>query len=175
MLLAEGAGAAAGLAWTAAAAVRRGLAVTLAENVRGQSDGVPARLLSPDVEFHAVSPDAGGLLGALPALIRWADEIAIAAAPEFLDQVAALRRSRLEPFTLHGDLPIQALPLPWLGTSLGGAAGGGDFVPCGAGWCGACAVSTRTGPRLFCREGPAFRLEDLRFEIDPEVEANQSG
>src|SRR5439155_18874449 len=103
--------------------------------------------------------------GALPPLIRWSDEIVIAAAPDFLELLAALCRSRLEPFTLHAGVPVQALPLAWAGDATAGQSGG-DFLPCGAGWCGVCTIPTRGGRRLFCREGPAFPLEDLRFETD---------
>jgi dihydroorotate dehydrogenase electron transfer subunit len=168
LLIAEGPAAVASLTWLAATATRRGLAVTLVENVNGERTRVPARLLSPDVEYQATSPDTGGLLGALPPLIRWADEIAIAAAPDLLELLAALRRSRLEPFTLHAGVPVQALPLVSAGAAWAGLSGG-DFLPCGAGWCGACAILTRGGRRLFCREGPAFRLEDLRFAAEIEA------
>jgi dihydroorotate dehydrogenase electron transfer subunit len=156
-----------GLAWLAGEASRRGLSVTLVENAAEAGGGVPAHLFSPVVEYRATTPEAGGLLGALPSLIRWADEIVLAAGPDMLELVASLRRSRLEPFTLHAGLPFQAIPCVWAGTRAGVALGGGDFLPCGAGWCGACGVATRQRHRLFCREGPAFALEDLRFLEEP--------
>jgi dihydroorotate dehydrogenase electron transfer subunit len=163
LLLAEGTDAVAGLARLASDSSRRGLSVTLVENVPAGQEGVPARLLSPDVEYRTTSPEAGGLLGALPPLIRWADEVIVAASPDVLELLATLRRSHLEPFTLHAGVPVQAAPLAWLGGPDGWLRRGGDFLPCGAGWCGACAVSARTGRRLFCREGPVWPLEELRF------------
>jgi len=171
LLLADGAAAVASEAWLATEAARKGQSVTLVENVPSGRHDVPPRLLSPDVEYRACSPEAGGLLGALPSLIGWADEIVMAAAAEVLEVVTSLRRSRLDPFTLHAGVPIQAIPLLWIGNwtaststgTPGEVLGGGNFLPCGAGWCGACSVWTRTGRRLFCRDGPSFPLQDFRF------------
>ena len=158
LLLADGITMGAGLIFLAASAARKGLSVTLVENAAEGAARLPAHLLPPDVELRLATPESGGLLGTLPGLIRWADEIVIAAPPDLLETVAALRRAHLEPFTLHAALPVRAMPL------LGGpGSSGGDAVPCGAGWCGACAVATRTGFALYCRKGPTFPLEDLRF------------
>ena len=182
LLLADGSTAAAGLALLAAQSSRSGRSVTLLENVAGGDERVPARLLPPDVEYRGISPETGGLLGALPPLLRWADEVVVAAPPALLDTLAILRRQRHEPFTLHAGVAIQALPLPWLpgagalpgGQGLAGGKrwrGGGDWLPCGAGWCGACAVATRAGQALLCHDGPAFPLEVLRFAATDDDEA----
>ncbi|HEV2123447.1 MAG TPA: hypothetical protein VGW38_11825 [Chloroflexota bacterium] len=160
LLLADGTIAVASLALLAEQSARRRLAVTLVENVEAAGGGLPPHLLRPDVEHRATSPEAGGLLGALPSLLPWADEVFVAAAPPLLGTLAALRRSRLAPFTLYANLPVQALPVPAPELS------GGDFLPCGTGVCGVCAIATRSGPRLYCHEGPAFPLETLRFEPD---------
>jgi dihydroorotate dehydrogenase electron transfer subunit len=161
LLLAQGTTAAAGLALLAGEAARRRLSVTLVENVPLGETGVPPHLLRADVEYRATSPDSGGLLATLPPLLPWADELIVAAPPPMLDTLSALRRARLAPFTLHGSLPIQAIPLPDPATD---GRSGGEYVPCGTGACGACVVETRRGPRLFCRDGPAFPLEALRFD-----------
>ncbi|MGH2367407.1 MAG: hypothetical protein ACRDI2_04340 [Chloroflexota bacterium] len=167
LLLAEGTTAAAGLIFLAGEASQGGLSVTLVENT--QAAGVPPALLRADVEYRATTPGRGGLLGILPGLLPWADEVVVAAPPALLDTLAALRRGRLEPFTLHAGLPVQALPLPDIAqeADIGRLRrSGGDEVPCGTGACGACVVLTSRGPRLFCRDGPAFPLEALRFESD---------
>jgi hypothetical protein len=181
LLLADGAVAVAGLALLASEAATRGLAVSLVENVPAPEGGVPPELLRADVEYRATTPDGGGLLGALPGLLPWADEVVIAAPWPLLETVAAWRGARLGPFTLHAALPVQALPLPDFlasavaDTSRYGAPGapapasGGDYVPCGTGMCGVCVVPARGGPRLFCRDGPAFALEALRFDAEPET------
>jgi hypothetical protein len=156
------------LALLAAEAGQRGCSVTLVENVvkrSGAPSGVPPELLRADVEYRATSPDAGGLLGTLPGLLSWADEIVIAAAPPVLDTLGALRRSRAAPFTLYANLPMQAVPL-----HSAAPGGGGDLVPCGTGVCGACAVSTNRGMKLFCQDGPAFPIETLRVEETDVIE-----
>lgn len=170
LLLADSTVGVAALALLASESARRGLSVTLVENARGAEGGLPPHLLRADVEYRAVTPEAGGLLGALPGLLPWADELFLAAAPPLLDTLAALRRSRLAPFTLHANLAVQALPL----AEPAPGAGGGDLLPCGTGICGACAVSTRQGVRLRCTEGPAFPLEWLRLELE-EPEAEDAG
>jgi dihydroorotate dehydrogenase electron transfer subunit len=161
LLLAEGAVAVAGTSLLAAEATRARLAVTLIAGTGPGLPAVPPELLPPDVEYRLATPAGGGLLGALPDALAWADEVVVAAGWPLLETLATLRRARLEPFTLRASLPLQAMPL------LAGA-GGGDAMPCGRGACGVCAVATGRGYRLACREGPAFPLEALRFAPEPE-------
>jgi len=160
LLLADSSTGVAALSLLGSEAARRGLAVTLLQN--SASGGLPPRLLQADVEYRSTTPEAGGLLGALPALLPWADELVVAAAPPLLDTLAALRRARAAPFTLSAGKPIRAVPLfePRSG------AGGGDLLPCGTGMCGACEVRVHGGWRLFCHDGPAFPLEELRLVED---------
>jgi dihydroorotate dehydrogenase electron transfer subunit len=170
LLMADGPYALPAVAFLAADAARRGRSVTVVENVPPSGAASPAGLLPLAVEYQGTTPAAGGLLGALPALLKWADEIVVAADPALLDTLAALRRARLEPFTLYGNLPIQAIPLPCLAAH--GAPEGADgvpaaLVPCGTGACGACTIRTADRQRLFCRDGPAFPLETLRFDLAP--------
>ncbi len=183
LLLAEGAVAVAGVSLLAAGAARIGRSVTLIANTPAGAADVPPQLLPADVEYRATTPEAGGLLGALPGALSWADEVVVAAPLALLEALALLRRARLEPFTLHANLPVQAVPLPAFSNSrlnkfdrfdAPGAAlrGGGDAVPCGTGACGACVVRTGRGARLFCREGPAFPLAALRFEVNEINEAD---
>jgi hypothetical protein len=160
LLLADSTTGVAALTLLGGEAARRGLSVTLVENAAGE--GIPPHLLRADVEYRATTPAAGGLLGALPQLLSWADELVIAAAPPLLDTLSALRRARLAPFTLYAGKPVQAVPLADPASS----TGGGDLLPCGTGACGACTVPTRGGTRLFCQHGPAFPLEELRLESE---------
>ena len=167
LCLAESAMGVAALALLAGEAARRGLSVTLVQNVSDGEAGLPAHLLRADVEYRTTSPEGGGLLGTLPQLLPWADEVVVAAPGPLLDTLAALRRARLAPFTLYAGLPAQAIPLPD-----SHATSSGEVLPCGSGVCGACVVRTRGGDRLFCREGPAFPLEDLRLELDDAADAH---
>lgn len=169
LLLADGAMGVAALSLVAARAAQQGLSVTLLENVLSRTTGVPPESLPVDVEYRTTSPEAGGLLPALPLLLRWADEVVVAAGPALLETISALRRSRLQPFVLHGSIPIRAVPL-WDAASLGG----GDSLPCGSGVCGACVVWTRGGRKLICRDGPAFVLEELRFASPPDDDGDEA-
>ncbi len=178
LLLAEGAVAVAGVSLLAADAARTGRSVTLIANTPEAAAGVPPQLLPADVEYRVTTPEAGGLLGALPGAVSWADEVFVAAPWALLEGIALLRRARLEPFTLRANLPVQAIPLPAFPARRAGAphpAGGGDAVPCGSGACGACIVPTGRGARLFCRQGAAFRLEALRFDADAPGEMEGAG
>lgn len=166
LLLAEGTCGLAALAQLSSETAGRGLAVTLIANAAPEGGEVPPHLLRPDVEYRATTPEAGGLLGALPPLLSWADEVVVAAAPSVLETMQSLRRARLEPFTLHANLPVQAIPL----LEPKGDAGGGDVLPCGTGACGACTIRTREASVLFCQDGPAFALDTLRFD-EPDAEA----
>ena len=167
LLLAEGTVGLAAVALTAAEAAKRGLGVTVVRNASATEEEPPPHLLPPDVEYRATTPDAGGLLGGITPLLSWADEVVVAAPPPLLETMQSLRRTRLAPFTLYSALPVQAIPLPQWGP----AVSGGDVLPCGTGACGACVVKTRERPRLFCQDGPAFPLEQLRWDDDSEPAA----
>ncbi|HEX2513326.1 MAG TPA: hypothetical protein VH257_01380 [Chloroflexota bacterium] len=173
LLLASGAIGVAGTSLLAATAARGGLSVTLiagpgAPGGAPPGGALPPQLLPADVEYRTATPEQGGLLGALPDALSWADEVVVAAPWPLLETLALLRRARLEPFSLRASLPVQAMPLAPLSTGLSSAAGtaggGGDTLPCGTGACGACVIPTGRGLRLACREGPAFPLEALRFD-----------
>lgn len=169
LILADGPMGVAATGYLASTAARRGLGVTLVEHTVAGEAGVPATLLHTDVEYRTSTAESGGLLGALPELLRWSDELVVAASAAFLETTASLRRARLEPFTLHGGMPVQAIPLDEImGTP---HRGGGDFLPCGSGSCGACRLPVRHGYRLFCEHGPAFMLDELRFDTrDPSTD-----
>ena len=172
LLLASGAIGVAGTSLLAATAARGGLSVTLIAGP-GAPDGappggaLPPQLLPADVEYRTSTPEQGGLLGALPDALGWADEVVVAAPWPLLETLSVLRRARLEPFSLRASLPVQAIPLAPFSAGLSSAdatGGGGDALPCGTGACGVCVVPTGRGLRLACREGPAFPLEALRFD-----------
>ena len=167
LLLGEGTMGLAAVALTAAEASKRGLAVTVVRNGSAAEEEPPPHLLPPDVEYRSTTPDAGGLLGGITPLLAWADEVVVAAPPPLLDTMQALRRTRMAPFSLYSSLPVQAIPLPQWDTTVSG----GDLLPCGTGACGACVVKTRARPRLFCQDGPAFPLEELRWDDESEPAA----
>jgi dihydroorotate dehydrogenase electron transfer subunit len=180
LLLALGAIGVAGTSLLATTAARGGLSVTLIAGTGAPEGGapeggapggaLPPQLLPADVEYRTATPEQGGLLGALPDALGWADEVVVAASWPVLETLALLRRARLEPFSLRSSLPVQAIPLAPLSSS-GAGTGGGDALPCGTGACGVCVVPTGRGLRLACREGLAFPLEALRFDAPDSIDA----
>jgi hypothetical protein len=81
----------------------------------------------------------------LPELAAWADYLALDLIP---GQIPALR-------TLLGIKHYQPLP------DAGEALVFGPMPCAAAAECGACAVRTRQGWRLACKDGPVFNLRDL--------------
>jgi hypothetical protein len=86
-------------------------------------------------------------LSELPQALAWADFLALDLPLPSLPSL----RGRLN---LQGSrrLPCPAQALLDLPMPCGGAAD-----------CGVCAVHTRTGWKLACREGPVFNLEELEW------------
>ena len=135
LLLASGAIGVAGTSLLAATAARGGLSVTLIAGP-GAPDGappggsLPPQLLPADVEYRTSTPEQGGLLGALPDALGWADEVVVAAPWPLLETLSVLRRARLEPFSLRASLPVQAIPLAPFSAGLSSAvATGGGGTP----------------------------------------------
>jgi dihydroorotate dehydrogenase electron transfer subunit len=129
LLLGSGAVGVAGTALLAATAARGGLSVTLIAGITAPGGALPPQLLPADVEYRTATPEQGGLLGALPDALGWADEVVVAASWPLLETLALLRRARLEPFSLRASLPVQAIPLAPLSASVSGAAGTGGGAP----------------------------------------------
>lgn len=100
----------------------------------------PLPPLPPAVEAHPLS--------ALPDGLAWADYLALDSPLELLQTLP--EKLGIGPAG-RPPCPTQVLVrLP---------------MPCaGIGACGACAVSTRSGWKLGCKDGPVFSYEDLLFE-----------
>ena len=95
----------------------------------GRAGALPPQLLPADVEYRTATPEQGGLLGALPDALGWADEVVVAASWPVLETLALLRRARLEPFSLRSSLPVQAIPLAPLSAGVSGGASGRGRPP----------------------------------------------
>jgi hypothetical protein len=106
---------------------------------------VPPQLLPTDVEYLAGPENILRVAEKrLPELIRWADQIFIAAsAPMATTLVQMIRQIRLR----GGKYVATAMPT----TSL----------PCASMACQQCRVQTRHGPRLACQVGPWFGVHVL--------------
>lgn len=148
LLVAEGIGVAA-LAALASRASAQGIAVTLLAGAPSAGTALPASLLSPEVEYRVATADGslgqrGNVALLLPDVIQWADQVCAAGSPALYHALAgAIARYRL--------LVDREFAQVWM---LGTAG-------CGMGLCQACAVQTRHGTVLSCREGPVFSLKEV--------------
>jgi len=148
LLLVAGGIGVAPLVWLADEAVEQGKSVTFVLGGRSAGQIFPPALLPREVEVVVTTED--GSLGrrglATEAFIEhleWCDQ-AFACGPNamFAAMAGAMRRERAR-------RPVQALLEERMG--------------CGTGICYGCAVKTRRGMRLVCKDGPRFDLRDLEW------------
>ena len=134
------------LVWFADERVARGDNVTLLLGARTADQLFPAELLPPEVEIVSCTDDGSAGRQALvsellPEYLLWADQVfACGPAPMFRAMAAELRRAAWRK-------PVQALLE--------------ERMACGTGICYSCAVETRKGIRLICKDGPMFDLRDV--------------
>ena len=145
LLVAGGLGVAAVVA-LADEAVGRGKAVTLLQGARTASKLYPPELLPKDVEVLSATDDGsaghhGPVTGLLADHLLWADEVfACGPSDMFRAMSQVLREARTRK-------PVQALLEERMG--------------CGTGVCYGCAVFTRRGVKLVCKDGPRFELREV--------------
>jgi dihydroorotate dehydrogenase electron transfer subunit len=145
LLIAGGIGVAP-LVWMADERVRLGDNVTLLLGARSSDQLFPSGLLPPEVEVVACSDDGSAGRRALvsellPEYLPWADQVfACGPTPMF----KALKHEWLR---ATWRKPVQALLE--------------EQMACGTGICYSCAVRTRKGIRLVCKDGPSFDLRDV--------------
>ena len=145
LLVAGGLGVAA-LVALADEAVAGGKAVTLLQGARSLSKLFPSERLPKDVEVLSATDDGsaghrGPVTDLLADHLPWADQV-FACGPNamFRSMADVLREARTRK-------PVQALLEERMG--------------CGTGICYGCAVFTRRGVRLVCRDGPRFDLREV--------------
>jgi dihydroorotate dehydrogenase electron transfer subunit len=126
-------------------AVAAGKQVTLLQGARDSSRLMPAELLPREVEVVSATDDGstgfhGYVTDLLPQYLSWADQVfACGPNPMFAAMAEVMRREQ-------SRKPVQALLEERMG--------------CGTGVCYGCAVFTRKGVRLVCKDGPRFELRD---------------
>ncbi len=143
LLLVAGGIGVAPLVWLADQAVDKGESVTLVLGGRTSEQIFPASLLPQEVELVVTTEDgSSGRRGlateAFVEHLEWCDQ-AFACGPNAMFQAMAeeMRRG-------HVRRPVQVLLEEGMG--------------CGTGICYGCAVETRRGMRLVCKDGPRFDL-----------------
>ena len=146
LLLVAGGVGVAPLVWLAHEAIERDQSVTLVLGGRTAEQIYPAALLPPQVEVHVTTEDGSlGQRGLATEVfsehLEWCDQ-AFACGPNAMFQAMAdATRGR------RARRPVQVLLEEGMG--------------CGTGICYGCAVETRKGMRLVCKDGPRFELREL--------------
>ena len=126
--------------------VARGKSVTLLQGARTAGKLYPPDDLPPEVEALSATDDGsaghhGNVTDLMSQHLSWADQIfACGPTPMFASMAKALREAR-------SRKPVQALLEERMG--------------CGTGICYGCAVFTRRGVRLVCKDGPRFELRSV--------------
>lgn len=120
--------------------------VTLLQGARSAQHLYPRELLPNDVEAVSATDDGstghhGYVTDLMPEYLSWADQVfACGPTPMFASMARVLREK-------GSRKPVQALLEERMG--------------CGTGICYGCAVFTRRGGRLVCRDGPRFELRSV--------------
>jgi len=145
LLVAGGLGVAAVIA-LADEAVATGRHVTLMQGARSANLLFPHGQLPTDVEFVAATNDGsaghkGLVTELLPKYLPWADQTFACGPNAMFAAMADVVK------TARSRKPIQALLEERMG--------------CGTGVCYGCAVFTRKGVRLVCKDGPKFDLREV--------------
>lgn len=127
-------------------AVAQGRVVTLLQGARTGERLYPPHMLPPEVEVVSATEDGstghkGYVTDLLPEYLPWADQVfACGPSPMFAAIARILRESA-------SRKPVQVLLE--------------ERMACGTGICYGCAIATRRGMRLVCRDGPRFDLRQL--------------
>ncbi len=127
-------------------AIAGGKTATLLQGARATANLYPPELLPPEVEVLSATDDgstghAGYVTDLLPEHLSWADQL-FACGPTAM--LAALSRVLRE---ADCRKPAQALLE--------------EHMACGTGICYGCAVFTRRGVRLVCKDGPRFDVREV--------------
>lgn len=145
LLVAGGLGVA-GVMALADEAVAAGKAVTLLQGARSANHLFPPEMLPTAVESVSSTDDGstghkGYVTQLLPDYLSWADQVFACGPTAMFESMAKVVREA------RSRKPVQALLEEHMG--------------CGTGICYGCAVFTRKGVRLVCRDGPRFDLREV--------------
>ncbi len=124
-------------------AIEQELAVTLLCQFATTAEIYPPMLLSPEIEYHVTTPDSGAkpLVELVGDYLGWADTVFCAVSLETA-QTLYSRYERLR----HRHIAQCLVTHPFA---------------CASGVCLTCAIDTRAGLKLVCRDGPVFKLGEV--------------
>lgn len=142
LLLGEGA-LLASLTLLAQTAIEQELTVTLLCQFASAAEIYPPTLLSPEIEYHVTTSDSGAkpLVELVGDYLAWADTV-FCAVSRATAQTLYQRYERLR----HRHIAQCLVTQPFA---------------CAIGACLTCAIDTRVGSKLVCRDGPVFTLEEV--------------
>jgi dihydroorotate dehydrogenase electron transfer subunit len=154
LLLVAGGIGVAPLVWLADEQVAHGRHVTLIQAARSADGLFPPHLLPPEVEVIAVTEDGsagrrGLVTDVVPEYLSWADQVFACGPNAMFRSLAEVVRRFEGEGARRGRKPVQVLLE--------------EVMPCGTGICYGCAVRTRRGVRLVCKDGPRFELRDVMW------------
>ncbi|MBE0415931.1 MAG: dihydroorotate dehydrogenase electron transfer subunit [Dehalococcoidia bacterium] len=123
--------------------IAEGADVTLLLGAPTQAQLYPAHLLPPQVKLWVATEDGsagkkGLVTDLLPGYADWADQIFACGPISMYEAMAAL---------IKGEKSVQVSMEARMG--------------CGFGGCYGCAIETRSGVTLVCKDGPVFELGDI--------------
>lgn len=127
-------------------AVAAGKNVTLLQGARSSAKLFPAEHLPPEVEIVSATDNGseghhGRVTELLTDHLPWADQVFACGPNPMFDSMAKVMRE------IRTRKPVQALLEERMG--------------CGTGVCYGCAVFTRKGVRLVCKDGPRMELREV--------------
>ncbi|MCJ7511110.1 MAG: dihydroorotate dehydrogenase electron transfer subunit [Dehalococcoidia bacterium] len=127
-------------------AIAGGRAVTLLQGAKTAARLFPSSSLPPEVEVASATDDGsaghrGLVTELLPQYLPWADQVFACGPNAMYEAMAAVMRQQTS------RKPVQVLLE--------------EHMACGMGVCYCCAVFTRRGVRLVCKDGPRFELREV--------------
>jgi dihydroorotate dehydrogenase electron transfer subunit len=127
-------------------AIAQGRAVTLLQGARTAARLFPSGSLPTEVEVVTATDDGsaghrGLVTELLPQYLPWADQVLACGPNAMYEAMAAVMRQQAS------RKPVQVLLE--------------EHMACGMGVCYCCAVFTRRGVRLVCKDGPRFELREV--------------
>ena len=124
-------------------AIEQELAVTLLCHFASEAEIYPPALLSPEIEYHVTTPQSGAkpLAVLVDDYLAWADTVfcavSLATAQTLYERHERLRHKRIAQCLVTSPFA------------------------CASGVCLTCAIDTRAGSKLVCRDGPVFALGEI--------------
>jgi dihydroorotate dehydrogenase electron transfer subunit len=127
-------------------AIAGGRAVTLLQGAKTASKLFASSRLPPEVEVASATDDGSGghrglVTELLPQYLPWADQVFACGPNAMYEAMAAVMRQQ------GSRKSVQVLLE--------------EHMACGMGVCYCCAVFTRRGVRLVCKDGPRFELREV--------------